>query len=713
MSNIYIQEPPTNGKVLLKTSVGDIDIELWSKEAPKACRNFVQLCMEGYYDGVPFHRVVKDFIVQGGDPSETGDGGESVYGQPFKDEFHTRLRFVRRGLVAMANAGPNDNGSQFFFTMGTTPELQNKHTIFGKVVGDTLYNMLKLQEVEIGADERPAEPHRILSTEVLANPFDDIIPRQLKRNKKDRDEDKKVKSKSKATKNFSLLSFGEEAEEDEEQLDRATVSFRGKSKSSHDLTDDPRLSSVPAVEEEGKKKKMDSPSDDGRKQKGSPAHDEAKSRQDAEVKIKSELPAEEAKRSEEPKSSPPEVKKEPRKSRFSDITDDDRKKKDSEEGKKSRFPDAAEDDKKKKETEDEKKKKTDEDSSRKKPKSEEKNEEKKKKDSAEMSDDKKKKKSDERDDEKRKRKSDEHDDDRKKKKSDDHDDKRKRKSDENDDDRRKRRKEEEESERRKRKGDSRGDSREEEGRKKRKEEEEKDDGKKKIKAESAEKSPKGGDDKWSSTDDVRKKLKKEQEESPLSKDSKTTLESLDDSRKGNSSRMDELKKETRKLQRDIRDSKKRMEAESQAKEVKAKDEGEDAEEGKKDVEDPSEEGDLLAQVKKERQKYKLRKKMIGKKENREAATLAMLEKFQSRLMAARTLAGDYDDAEEEKEGEDEDDPSDMSWLRHKLHFEEEAQKKKVIDANIHDNDRYDISDPRNPLTQRRRETSKKAMRDKR
>lgn len=74
MSNIYIQEPATNGKVIMKTSLGDIEIELWSKEAPKACRNFIQLCMEGYYDGTIFHRVVKGFIAQGGDPSGNGFG---------------------------------------------------------------------------------------------------------------------------------------------------------------------------------------------------------------------------------------------------------------------------------------------------------------------------------------------------------------------------------------------------------------------------------------------------------------------------------------------------------------------------------------------------------------------------------------------------------------------------------------------------------------
>ncbi|KAL3870014.1 hypothetical protein ACJMK2_042631 [Sinanodonta woodiana] len=244
MSNIYIQEPATHGKVLLETSVGDIDIELWSKEAPKACRNFVQLCLEGYYDKTIFHRVVPDFIVQGGDPTGTGQGGESIYGKPFKDEFHSRLRFVRRGLVAMANAGPNDNGSQFFFTMGSTPELQNKHTIFGKVTGDTVFNILRLQECEIDANERPLYPHKILKTKVLSNPFDDIVPRPKNKN----EEEKKVKSKSKATKNFKLLSFGEEAQEDEEETNIVTKDMRGKSKSSHDLANDPRLSSVPALE---------------------------------------------------------------------------------------------------------------------------------------------------------------------------------------------------------------------------------------------------------------------------------------------------------------------------------------------------------------------------------------------------------------------------------------------------------------------------------
>lgn len=149
--------------------------------------------MEGYYNNTIFHRVVKGFIAQGGDPNGDGTGGESIYGAPFKDEFHTRLRFTRRGLVASANAGRDDNGSQFFFTLGEAPELQNQHTIFGKVVGDTVFNMIKLGDVVVDHNERPLYPQKIIKTTVLLNPFDDIVPRE-REGKKSKSE-KKVKEK--------------------------------------------------------------------------------------------------------------------------------------------------------------------------------------------------------------------------------------------------------------------------------------------------------------------------------------------------------------------------------------------------------------------------------------------------------------------------------------------------------------------------------------
>jgi peptidyl-prolyl cis-trans isomerase SDCCAG10 len=257
MSNIYVQEPPTSGKVLLKTTVGDIDIELWTREAPMACRNFIQLCMEGYYNNTKFHRLVKKFIVQGGDPNGDGTGGESIYGHPFKDEFHSRLRFVRRGLVAMANSGKNDNGSQFFFTLGPTPELQNKHTIFGKIEGDTIYNALKLEEGLVDEDERPHYLHKILKTIVLNNPFEDIEPRTKG---KEGTEKKEKKKKEKGVKNFGLLSFGAEAEEEEQEtIEFVQKNIAGKSKSTHDVLDDPKLSKQTG---DGKVQKKDYSSDE-------------------------------------------------------------------------------------------------------------------------------------------------------------------------------------------------------------------------------------------------------------------------------------------------------------------------------------------------------------------------------------------------------------------------------------------------------------------
>ncbi|NXF07298.1 CWC27 protein, partial [Smithornis capensis] len=243
MSNIYIQEPPTNGKVLLRTTAGEIDIELWSKEAPKACRNFIQLCMEEYYNNTIFHRVVPGFIVQGGDPTGTGSGGESVYGAPFKvlQSFLCYLYFqnsLHNNCLAFCRIN-NKNYRQGFSGL--------LYKIY-QVTGDTIYNMLRLADVEVDKEERPLSPHKIRSSEVLFNPFDDIVARPSRKLKKDKPEEENKKSKVKGTKNFNLLSFGEEAEEEEEEVSRVSQSMKGKSKSSHDLLkDDPHLSSVPAV----------------------------------------------------------------------------------------------------------------------------------------------------------------------------------------------------------------------------------------------------------------------------------------------------------------------------------------------------------------------------------------------------------------------------------------------------------------------------------
>lgn len=118
----------------MKTNMGVIELQLFANEVPKTVENFVGLITKGYYNGVTFHRVIDDFMIQGGDPTGTGSGGQSFFGASFEDEFVDTLRHSEPGILSMANAGPNTNGSQFFITLVPTPWLDGKHTIFGKVI---------------------------------------------------------------------------------------------------------------------------------------------------------------------------------------------------------------------------------------------------------------------------------------------------------------------------------------------------------------------------------------------------------------------------------------------------------------------------------------------------------------------------------------------------------------------------------------------------
>ncbi|KAA1468997.1 cyclophilin-like protein [Dentipellis sp. KUC8613] len=239
---------PTKGRVVIETTAGDIDIELWSKEAPKACRNFLALAMEGYYDGVIFHRIVPDFLVQTGDRTGTGGGGESFFGEPFEDEIHPRLRFAHRGLVAMANNGTkNSNDSQFFITLDRADELHGKHTLFGRCVGDTIYNVMKIGAMEIDENGRPLYPPKIRSIRIIENPFDDIVPRITAEEKRaqqrareqaklEREEHERRKGAKKDTK---LLSFGADEETEGES---SAAAFRKKNIVRPDLVDNPEQS---------------------------------------------------------------------------------------------------------------------------------------------------------------------------------------------------------------------------------------------------------------------------------------------------------------------------------------------------------------------------------------------------------------------------------------------------------------------------------------
>jgi len=147
--------------VVLNTNQGAVEIRLMPDVAPKACENFVGLVEKGYYDGLIFHRVIKDFMIQGGDPTGTGSGGQSIWGKSFADEFNKVIQFDSPGILAMANSGPNTNGSQFFITTARTPWLNMRHTIFGKVISG--YDVVqKIEAAAADPSDRPLAEQKIV-----------------------------------------------------------------------------------------------------------------------------------------------------------------------------------------------------------------------------------------------------------------------------------------------------------------------------------------------------------------------------------------------------------------------------------------------------------------------------------------------------------------------------------------------------------------------
>lgn len=148
-------------RVVLETNQGNLVIKLFPDVAPKAVENFIGLVKKGYYDGIIFHRVIKDFMIQGGDPTGTGMGGEAIWGAPFEDEVSKDVKFDRKGLVAMANAGPKTNGSQFFITTMPAPWLNMKHTIFGEVIEG--YEVVsKIEDSPADSSDRPLSEQKII-----------------------------------------------------------------------------------------------------------------------------------------------------------------------------------------------------------------------------------------------------------------------------------------------------------------------------------------------------------------------------------------------------------------------------------------------------------------------------------------------------------------------------------------------------------------------
>lgn len=157
---LMVIDPKRKYSATFKTEAGDFVIELYADKVPNTVNNFVFLARDGFYNGVTFHRVIKGFMAQGGDPTGSGRGGP---GYQFKDEFHPGLRHNTPGILSMANAGPNTNGSQFFITHGPTPHLDNRHSVFGKVT-QGLDVVLAIPERDPGSARQPGT--KILSIEI-------------------------------------------------------------------------------------------------------------------------------------------------------------------------------------------------------------------------------------------------------------------------------------------------------------------------------------------------------------------------------------------------------------------------------------------------------------------------------------------------------------------------------------------------------------------
>uniref|UniRef100_A0A0N5BL32 RING-type E3 ubiquitin transferase n=1 Tax=Strongyloides papillosus TaxID=174720 RepID=A0A0N5BL32_STREA len=190
----------SNGYVKILTNVGHLNLELYCKAAPKTCENFITHCENGYYDNTIFHRLVKYFLIQGGDPTGTGQGGQSIWGKPFKNEIGGDNGYTHseRGMISMANKGVDGtNQSQFFIIFRPTPSLNGKNTVFGKVVGGI--NTLKTMEETETDGETPKSVIKILSTDVIKNPFKEAEEQLKKERFEMTDEGKAEKEKSNET----------------------------------------------------------------------------------------------------------------------------------------------------------------------------------------------------------------------------------------------------------------------------------------------------------------------------------------------------------------------------------------------------------------------------------------------------------------------------------------------------------------------------------
>ncbi|KIW03558.1 uncharacterized protein PV09_05318 [Verruconis gallopava] len=176
------------GYARISTNHGDLNIELYPEFAPKAVWNFISLAKKGYYRNLVFHRNIKNFMIQGGDPTGSGKGGQSIWGKNFEDELEGPRRHDKRGVISMANKGKNTNSSQFFITYRPAKHLDLKHTVFGQVVGG-MDVLAKLEAVEVDAKDRPKEDIQLKDVVVFVDPFEEFTKERLEKEEKEKMEE--------------------------------------------------------------------------------------------------------------------------------------------------------------------------------------------------------------------------------------------------------------------------------------------------------------------------------------------------------------------------------------------------------------------------------------------------------------------------------------------------------------------------------------------
>ncbi|KAL2499590.1 Peptidyl-prolyl cis-trans isomerase CYP65 [Abeliophyllum distichum] len=179
------KNPKKKGYIRMQTTHGDLNIELHCDITPRTCENFITLCERGYYNGIAFHRNIRNFMIQGGDPTGTGGGGESIWGKHFKDELNSKLLHSGRGIVSMANSGPHTNGSQFFILYKSANHLNFKHSVFGMVVGG-LTTLSAMEKVPVDDNDRPLEEIKIVSVDVYVNPYTEPDEEEEKEKEKEK-----------------------------------------------------------------------------------------------------------------------------------------------------------------------------------------------------------------------------------------------------------------------------------------------------------------------------------------------------------------------------------------------------------------------------------------------------------------------------------------------------------------------------------------------